>query len=80
MHWIEKVAQLHLFVYLYLLYIQPLAQIAKNIKYDPPKCFLEDVRVVHLSLRLELKSDLGLEKVGDHWSTVLNLLQFFCFI
>ena len=32
---------------------------AKNNKYDPPKWFfLEDI-----SLRLELESDLGLEKV-----------------
>ena len=29
-------------------------------------CFSEDIAVVHLSLRFELKSDLGLEKVGYH--------------
>ena len=34
--------------------------------------FLEDIRVVDLGLRLELKSRLGLEKVGDHCSRLVN--------
>ena len=37
--------------------------------------FLEDVRVVDLGLRLELKSDLGLEKVGDHCSRWMVMSQ-----
>ena len=56
----EKVAQLPLFVYIYFLHSQPLTEIAINNKYDPPI----------VGLRLELKSDLGLEKVGDHCFTL----------
>ena len=33
----------------------------------------EDIRVEDLDLRLELKSDLRLEKVGEHWTRDMTI-------
>ena len=55
---------------IYFLYSQPLTQIAIIINMTLLSVFFLDIRVVDLGLRLELKSDLGLEKAGDHWYRV----------